>query len=66
MIPFEANLIGTPTMNSMEEIKLSKLTNPSQMRTRDIDVNCIDLQLLRIIVPGPGMSLACNYSTGKN
>eukprot|EP00957_Ditylum_brightwellii_P063213 4798363-Ditylum_brightwellii.AAC.1 len=66
MVPYEAHLIGTPMMDSMDEIKLSKLTNPSQMRVTDLDTNYIDLQLLRIISPGPTTNVAHNYSRARN
>eukprot|EP00957_Ditylum_brightwellii_P122703 9357804-Ditylum_brightwellii.AAC.1 len=66
MVPLKANLMGTPMMDSMEEIKLSKLTDPSQMRVADLDMNYIDLQLLRIISPGPSTNTAHNYSRARN
>ena len=66
MVPYEAHLIGTPMMDSMDGIKLSKLTDPSQMRVTYLDTNYIDLQLLRIISPGPTTNVAHNYSRAKN
>eukprot|EP00957_Ditylum_brightwellii_P027751 2097277-Ditylum_brightwellii.AAC.1 len=66
MVPFKENLMGTPMMDSMEEIKLSKLTDSSQMRATDLDINYIDLQLLRIISPGPSTNTAHNYSRARN
>eukprot|EP00957_Ditylum_brightwellii_P044878 3403805-Ditylum_brightwellii.AAC.1 len=62
MVPFKSNFMGTPMMDSMEEIKLSKLTFPSQMRAADLDISYIDLQLLRIISPGPSTNTAYHYS----
>eukprot|EP00957_Ditylum_brightwellii_P070676 5371316-Ditylum_brightwellii.AAC.1 len=66
MVPYEARLIGTPMMDSMGEIKLSKLTDPLQMRVVDLDTNYIDLQLLRIISPGLNTNVAHNYSRARN
>eukprot|EP00957_Ditylum_brightwellii_P200053 15250649-Ditylum_brightwellii.AAC.1 len=66
MVSFEANLVGTPMMGSMEEIKLSKLTDPSQMRVANLDISYIDLQLIRIILPGSSTNTTYRYSRGRN
>eukprot|EP00957_Ditylum_brightwellii_P149295 11370648-Ditylum_brightwellii.AAC.1 len=65
MVPYEAYLICTLMMDSMDEIKLSKLTNPLQLRVTDLDTNYIDLQLLRIISPGPSTNVSHNYSRAR-
>jgi hypothetical protein len=64
--PLEDDMQTTPIFDRMNEATLLKLMDVTKVDDMDLDLHFLDIQLMRVISPGPTNNTALSFNRGKN
>ena len=66
LYPLEDDMETTPIIDRMNEVTLLKLMDVTKVEDMDLDLHYLDIQLMRVVSPGPTNNTAFSFNRGKN